>query len=120
MASIGLETPSVAAYEPVKRLPQSVAFELGEQLLDRHDEGWVADDPELAVDDCGELAQGLKAVTGTGFGNYLASACGHPFVGLRPRCTGCGLELGEKGGHVDVRVPDVQGGHPGQPAISWR
>ena len=95
VAAIGLETSSVAAHELVERIAERVAHLLGEQVLDGHEEGRIADDAESAVDDTGELAEGLQTVPSLGLGHRLGSASRHAPVGPGPRLGGGRLEFGQ-------------------------
>ena len=100
----------------------SFASFLGEQLLCRNDEWRITHDAQPAVDDGGELAQGLEAVPGASLDDDLRGTRRHVLGGPRPRLARRCLELGEQAGNVNVRVPDIQSGHPRQaghlPAIA--
>jgi len=45
-----------------------VAVGLGEELVDRHDQGWIADHAVLSVGHLGQLGDGHAAVTGLSSG----------------------------------------------------
>ena len=72
------------------------------------DQRWLVDDPAVAVDDLGELAQRLHGIAGAGLGDGLLGA----FDGLRR--TGA-AELLELLLEVQPGVPQVQVAHLGEP-----
>src|SRR4029077_14503786 len=72
-----------------------------DQLLDGDDQGRVADDARLAVDELGQLAERLQAVLGPGMRHVLLGALA--LLGGHRRA-----ELGEQLLDVDARVPEVE------------
>ncbi len=82
---------------------------LGEQLIDRHEQRRVGDDPRPAVHHPGQLGHLLHAVPGARLGQALGHRLALPLLEL-------GFELRPQLVHVHVRVPDIQVGHRGEVA----
>ena len=103
-APVGLQRLSIAAHEVVHRLRHLVRSRVREELFDGHDERWVADDPWLAVDEVGELGEGLHAVARAGLGQPLLGALDHLRFDLS-------TELVQQLLDVQPRIPHRQIGH---------
>ena len=75
MPAVGLQRPPVARSSR-RAAASTVARSLlrRQQLLDRHDQRRVADDPPLAVDHVGQLGERLHAVPGPGLGHVAPRA----------------------------------------------
>src|SRR5271165_4884208 len=101
MAAVGLKSPTVASQELMEQFEELIALELWEELLRGHEDRRVADEPALAVDDLGELVEGLEAVAGPGLRSHLGGTRRHMPVGLGLGGGGGGLELGKHGRHID-------------------
>jgi hypothetical protein len=71
------------------------------QVLDRHHERRVADDPRLAVDDRGQLRERLEAVLGARLGEVSLEALALLAARFRPELAGDVLD-------VDAGVPEVE------------
>ena len=74
VATVRLEGAAVAAQDSPEPVHDLVSSPSARELFDGLDEGRVADDASLAVDDVCELVEGLHAVAGAGLGHVgLAS-----------------------------------------------
>src|SRR4051812_14975835 len=103
---IGGERAPVGADDRADEVLHLLALDPGHDVLDRDDERRVADDPELAVDDLGQLRERSRAVLRP----CLREVALEHLALLR------GASLGGHGGdvvEVDPRVPDVQVRHAG-------
>ena len=69
VAAVALERLAVAAHRGSQEVHDLLAVDALGDLLDGLDEWRVADDAPLAVDDVGELGEGLRAVAGAGLGH---------------------------------------------------
>ncbi len=105
VTTIRLQGGAVAAEEGPEPVHELVSFHPAGELFDGLDERRVADDASLAVDDVGELVEGLHAVSSAGLGHGRLATLGDPPVEL-------GLHLLEQCRGVHPRVPHIQIGHP--------
>ena len=69
--AVGLQGARVLVEEVGELDVDRLGLQVTEELFDRHDQRRVADDPSLSVDDGGELAQRLHAVSGASLGHRL-------------------------------------------------
>ena len=108
MAAVGLQSAPVGAEQSVDFVHDLVAFRRGwNELVDRHDQRGVADDPPLAVDHVGQLLEGVHAVLGARLGDV-----GLPLLqllGVDPAG-----ELLERLFDRQARVPDIEVAHAGE------
>ena len=98
MFAIALQRAPVAADHPARERLDIAA--VGE-VLDRHDQRRVADDPRLAIDDRRELAERPQAVLRARLGDVLL----HHLAALGARRA---LKLGEQRLGIDPRVPQIE------------
>ena len=76
--AIGLQGLAVPAQHQTKAVLQDRGVDFGEQLTERDDQRRAVDEPPLAVDDLGQLAQGLHAVARVRLGQQLLAPPAHP------------------------------------------
>ncbi len=74
------------------------------QLFERHDQGWVADDAQIAVDAVGELREGPVAVLGLRLGDVARERLAGSLSDLR-------LPEPVEVGRLQPQVPDIEIGH---------
>jgi hypothetical protein len=102
--AVGAEGRPVVADQHGQVLDGVLGAVLAGQLLEGDDQGRVADDPALPVDDGGQLVEGLHAVTRAGLGDVLLG----PLALAGPELV---AERRERVLDVEVGVPDRQVGH---------
>ena len=82
--AVGLQGALVFAQRLADLLIDRTGLLIGEDLLDRHDQRGVADDPPLPVGLGGQLALRLHAVGGVGLGDHLLGGLDPCLFHLRP------------------------------------
>lgn len=94
----------VAAQQALQTLVHPLALAAGEELIERHDERRLVDDPDLTVDHVRQLGERRHAVTSSGLRERLLGSLGHLRLELCAEVLHCGV-------HIHTRIPDLEVAH---------